>query len=168
VDQATGRITVTQKKTLDTITVRLRPATLERLSFEPREREMLFPWCHSASTLTNSFGAIARAAKISSGSLKYLRRSGATLLEAERPGTAQHHLGHRTPGLAQRNYIDPRLAYVDRPLPPALDDVAASAAIAAASLERLARPTAVEIPLEIPTASGAFTLDVGTWRRGDG
>lgn len=40
------------------------------------------------------------------GSSKWLRRSGATHIEIEQPGKAKHHLGHRTPGLAESNYID--------------------------------------------------------------
>lgn len=40
------------------------------------------------------------------GTSKFLRRSGATHIEIEQPGKAKLHLGHRTPGLAESNYID--------------------------------------------------------------
>jgi integrase len=40
------------------------------------------------------------------GTSKWLRRSGATHLEIERPGSARLHLGHRSVGLAERAYID--------------------------------------------------------------
>lgn len=40
------------------------------------------------------------------GTSKWLRRSGATHIEIHEPGKARHHLGHRTAGLAERNYID--------------------------------------------------------------
>jgi len=40
------------------------------------------------------------------GSSKYLRRSGATHIEIENPGYAKLHLGHRTTGLAEKNYLD--------------------------------------------------------------
>jgi hypothetical protein len=40
------------------------------------------------------------------GTSKWLRRSGATHIEINEPGKARHHLGHRTAGLAERNYID--------------------------------------------------------------
>ena len=40
------------------------------------------------------------------GTSKWLRRSGATHLEIEKPGSARLHLGHRTVGLAERAYID--------------------------------------------------------------
>jgi integrase len=40
------------------------------------------------------------------GSSKWLRRSGATHVEMENPGKGKLHLGHKTPGLAERCYID--------------------------------------------------------------
>ncbi|NBO19680.1 MAG: DUF2309 family protein, partial [Proteobacteria bacterium] len=41
-----------------------------------------------------------------SGSSKWLRRSGATHIEMAQPGKGRIHLGHKTVGLAERNYID--------------------------------------------------------------
>ena len=40
------------------------------------------------------------------GTSKWLRRSGATHVEQQQPGQAKVFLGHRTAGLAERNYID--------------------------------------------------------------
>lgn len=40
------------------------------------------------------------------GTSRWLRRSGATHVEMELPGKAKVFLGHRTHGLAERNYID--------------------------------------------------------------
>jgi integrase len=40
------------------------------------------------------------------GTSKWLRRSGATHIEITAPGMAKRHLGHRTPGLAERSYLD--------------------------------------------------------------
>jgi len=40
------------------------------------------------------------------GTSKWLRRSGATHVEQQRPGQAKMFLGHRTAGLAERHYID--------------------------------------------------------------
>ena len=42
------------------------------------------------------------------GSMRFFRRSGATHCEIEKPGSAQAYLGHATPGLAARHYIDHR------------------------------------------------------------
>ena len=51
-------------------------------------------------------------------SLKWLRRSGATHVEIAHPGSAQAYLGHRTPGLAWRHYIDRTQVQQRKPLPP--------------------------------------------------
>lgn len=51
-------------------------------------------------------------------SMKWLRRSGATHLEIKSPGSAQAYLGHRTPGLAWRHYIDRTQVQQRKPLPP--------------------------------------------------
>jgi integrase len=40
------------------------------------------------------------------GSSKFLRRSSATHIEIDHPGMAKLHLGHRTSGLAEKNYLD--------------------------------------------------------------
>ena len=39
-----------------------------------------------------------------------IRRTSASHLEAVAPGSARYHLGHKTPGLAEKSYIDPRIA----------------------------------------------------------
>jgi integrase len=54
------------------------------------------------------------------GTSKFLRRSGATHIEMSSPGQAKHHLGHRTPGLAESNYLDWGQIRQRSPQPPAL------------------------------------------------
>lgn len=54
------------------------------------------------------------------GSSKWLRRSGATHIEIEQPGKARLHLGHRTPGLAESNYLDWTQIRKNAPRTPAL------------------------------------------------
>ena len=54
------------------------------------------------------------------GSSKWLRRSGATHIEMENPGKGRLHLGHKTPGLAERCYIDWSQVRRDIPSVPAL------------------------------------------------
>lgn len=49
-----------------------------------------------------------------------VRRTSVSHLESIAPGTGQYHLGHLTPGLAARHYIDPRVVKVNVPLPPAI------------------------------------------------
>ena len=60
------------------------------------------------------------------GSIKWLRRTSATLLECVHPGAAKAHLGHRTHGLAYKHYVDPRLLQQNKPIPPSIADLMAS------------------------------------------
>jgi integrase len=55
------------------------------------------------------------------GSMRFFRRSGATHCEIEQPGTAQAYLGHKTPGLAARHYLDHRQLRGRLVAPPALN-----------------------------------------------
>lgn len=54
------------------------------------------------------------------GSSKWLRRSGATHIEMRQPGKAKLHLGHKTPGMAERFYIDWSQVRRDIPCTPSL------------------------------------------------
>ena len=54
------------------------------------------------------------------GSSKWLRRSSATHIEALHPGKGRLHLGHKTPGLAEKHYIDWTQVRKDIPQPPCL------------------------------------------------
>ena len=54
------------------------------------------------------------------GSSKWLRRSSATHVEIKRKGAAKVFLGHLTPGLADRCYVDWAQVGVDSPSPPEL------------------------------------------------
>jgi integrase len=56
------------------------------------------------------------------GSSKWLRRSGATHIEIREPGKAKLHLGHRTPGLAETNYLDWSQIRANTPRAPELID----------------------------------------------
>jgi integrase len=57
------------------------------------------------------------------GTSKWLRRSGATHIEIAAPGMAKRHLGHRTPGLAERAYLDWGQIRQNAPQTPALLEV---------------------------------------------
>lgn len=69
---------------------------------------------------------IARAGLI--GTPKFLRRSGATYVEAQQPGAASVFLGHRSAELAEKNYIDPTLLPDRSPRPPSLFPLSRSTA----------------------------------------
>ena len=99
------------------------PETVDaiKLTFPPN-RELLFPWPHCDRHFSNMFTQIVKAAGIRPGTLKWLRRASATAVEAEQPGAAMAHLGHRTPGLAYQSYVDPRQLGFNRASPPKLTE----------------------------------------------
>jgi len=70
--------------------------------------------------LQEKFGDLLLAAKLP-GSIKWLRRSGATHCERERPGSAKDYLGHKTHGLAEKHYIDQAQLGISKPRPPAIE-----------------------------------------------
>lgn len=77
----------------------------------PHTPKMLYNWIERARQ---------RAGVKRDGALQQLRRSGATHVEREERGAATQYLGHATPELARKHYIDASLAYPVRPLPPAI------------------------------------------------
>lgn len=70
-------------------------------------------------TLQKELRFLTREAGVK-GSMKWFRRTGATWCEASAPGSAMSFLGHRTPGLAAKHYVDPRFVQQNRPMPPPL------------------------------------------------
>lgn len=113
-----GRTIVVQGKTGDTVTGQIEPAGMAIL-FRLRRtgRKRVFGELVNTANAQRYFRKLVRLAGLS-GSTKWLRRSGATFCEIHTPGSAQAYLGHRTPGLAQRNYIDRRFIQRDKPQPP--------------------------------------------------
>lgn len=92
--------------------------SLERTGFQ--RRSLLFPLWGDRSHFYKLFRQLRALAGLSSGSSKWLRRSSATYVEKRQPGAAMRHLGHRTPGLAYRHYVDPRICQEDLVKPPDL------------------------------------------------
>lgn len=111
---------VVQHKTGWPVVVHLRTHTIAAIEATyPPERERVFSgYCRQK--IFTGFRAIVKSAGISPGGCHKLRRSSATALEIACPGAATRHLGHLTPDLAMKHYLDH--AQVDRakPLPPAL------------------------------------------------
>lgn len=116
---ADGCIAIIQAKTswpiLAQLPIDCMAAILETV---PPDRERVFPL--NRRTWYKWAVALAQRAGLK-GSPKWLRRSGATAVEKLQRGSAQGFLGHKTPGLAYRHYVDPRLLDSERPLPPRLD-----------------------------------------------
>lgn len=115
-----GALIVSQKKTGGIVLCRLRRETVAAIEATyPPIRARPFGDVLKQRSAIQEFGKIVNRAGLT-GSSKWLRRTSATLLAAHHPEAVQAHLGHRTPGLAWRHYVDPRIVQTaaKRPLPP--------------------------------------------------
>lgn len=103
-----GSLTVVQNKTGDAHTARLGVRAREALAAMPsHDSPLLFPWVHREDAFTKMFRRLVDRAGLP-GSFKWIRRCGATWIAAKHgKGAASQYLGHRSPELAELNYIDP-------------------------------------------------------------
>jgi integrase len=115
----------TQSKTGDGIVRHLSPACVqacrELLALSPDGR--ILGWCCGMRQATRHMREHLDGCGIG-GTSKWLRRSGATHIEITAPGMAKRHLGHRTPGLAERAYLDWAQLRQNAPQTPCLLEVA--------------------------------------------
>lgn len=111
----------TQSKTGDPITRSLTPACLEALDAmiakSPDGR--ILGWACKRRQAMRIMRELIDSIGIG-GTGKFLRRSGATHCEMERPGAGRLHLGHRSPGLFEQAYADWSQLRKNTPKPPAL------------------------------------------------
>lgn len=113
-----GTLIVRQQKTGEPIMCRLPPDAMAAIEAMGKfEGARLFPL--RKKTLRYWFLKMLAIAKLK-GTPKWIRRTGATQIEISHPGAAQAFLGHRTPGLAWRHYIDRRQVQNRKPMPPPL------------------------------------------------
>jgi integrase len=120
-----GQIVVKINKTQREHHCRVRPETIAAIDATyPPVRERIFQWPHCYKSLWDHWREIIHAAGLEANrqnGLQCLRRTSATHLELIAPGEAGRHLGHLTPGLAEKHYIDPRIVGAGRTmLPPTL------------------------------------------------
>ncbi len=112
-----GTLVVVAHKTQEVISCKLsREARSAIRRMRPNSPEL---FRMSKRGIQEGFKALLKRAKLT-GSIKQLRRTGATWVEATRPGRgeASAYLGHRTPWLAETYYIDPRHLNRAKPRPP--------------------------------------------------
>ena len=113
-DLRDGSLVLIIQKTAVEILRPLSPETIKAIKATfPPKRELIFDWPHGRNHLNTEWSRIVQAAGLPGGhrqGLHKLRRTSASHLESVAPGTAGRHLGHLTPGLAERFYIDPRIA----------------------------------------------------------
>jgi len=116
-----GRLWVVQHKTGQPLGKVLSPdctSVLRELA-EKGDGRTIFRWALSRRWVFTKFRPLVQSAGLS-GSTKWLRRSGATAVEMVCPGSASRFLGHLSPHLAQKHYLDPTLLAETTPVPPCL------------------------------------------------
>lgn len=107
---------ISQKKTGHLIVCDLPRECVDAIrATDPHERELVFPITKKAMFYWWKW---LKARVNLPGTPKWVRRSGATAVEIAHPGSAMAFLGHRTPGLAYKHYVDRRQVKQNRPLPP--------------------------------------------------
>jgi integrase len=118
--QPDGALIVVQSKTGNVIRRSLPSDVMQSIQAIaiPRRRR-LFGDVLSAARVRKGFQIIVKRAGLT-GSMKRLRATGATWCEVETPGSAMRFLGHRTPGLAYKHYVDPRFISSSPVGPPAI------------------------------------------------
>jgi integrase len=77
----------------------------------------VFRWALAEKWLRIRWDRMVAAAKLT-GTCKWMRRTGATWVEATQPGSASRFLGHRSPELAMKHYVDRTLLPNSCPMPP--------------------------------------------------
>lgn len=119
-----GYISIVQKKTGHSQRVLLRPSTIIRIDECMADwpgRAHIWPQFSSDRKRFYEYvRRLVQAAGIRKGTMKWIRRSSASYVEREHPGCGARHLGHRTPGLAEKFYFDPSIVSREQPLPPPL------------------------------------------------
>jgi integrase len=116
-----NRLFVTHRKTgaAQGKVVSVESVQLARQLIERGDHKTVFRWAVAWKWLHINFRKLADEAGVS-GSIKFLRRTGATFCEASQPGSAKKFLGHLSDGLAMKYYIDQTLLPDSSPSPPPL------------------------------------------------
>lgn len=114
-----SRLTILQHKTKQPIGKRLSDDCVAALHdmIARSDDGTIFKWALSRRWVMVKFAGVVSGAGLQ-GSTKWLRRSGATHVELAHPGSASRFLGHLSPGLAQKHYLDPSLLALTTPVPP--------------------------------------------------
>ncbi len=118
-----GGIAVTASKTGLPVVRPVSEKTMAQLSTLARMSPdgSVFSWAlsrrHTFCLIRDAFKALG----LGDGRSQWLRRSAATMVEMAHPGTAGAFLGHATPGLADRHYIDHSQLMDRLPAPPPLE-----------------------------------------------
>lgn len=113
-------VTTVQHKTGQPIVRWVHPETWEAIvPLLSPDRPRIFGDIVGRRSFFMAFARLAKSAGLR-GSFRWLRRTGASLTEREASGSGKKFLGHKTAGLAERHYLDPRLLAGTPVLPPRL------------------------------------------------
>lgn len=117
-----GMLTVVMQKTGDMVTTKLPPEVVAAMApLRKRETPEVFGGILGRKYLMDNFKRLVHTAGLPAGTSKWLRRASATQIEIVSPGGAKAFLGHRTHGLADRNYIDQTIVQREKPTPPRIE-----------------------------------------------
>lgn len=119
-----GVITITMSKTGDVLQATLpRDVRLALEKLRPRKlwaaRHLVFGSFVNQYNAMRYFRKLTKAAGVR-GSIKTLRKTGASHVESVTPGAAKAFLGHRSHGLSYRCYVDPNIVQARKPMPPTI------------------------------------------------
>lgn len=122
--QPCGLIVLIQSKTGQPHLARIRPETIRLIDdMGTAGRPHVFGGVVSPRWLGKLLARVCKAAGIQEGSVKWLRRSGATHAEKAAPGSGYRYLGHTTPRVAWQSYLDPLQLNSETVQPPELPDL---------------------------------------------
>ncbi len=115
--QADGRLAIVQQKPgrqhhtrVCTETLRL----IDQLLEGDNQGSIFQPWCDTTQ-FCRHFKNLTTFAGVPC-TTKWIRRGSASQYEADNPGQAWKHLGHSAPGLDRKFYLNPQIAYPERPM----------------------------------------------------
>ena len=112
-----GHLTIVQAKSGRQHRVKVHSKTLDWIDelMDGDESGSIFqPWC-SMSQFCRHFKKLTTFAGVPC-TTKWIRRGSASQYEADNPGQAWKHLGHSAPGLDRKFYLNPQIAYPERPM----------------------------------------------------
>lgn len=115
---ADGTLSFVQHKTGFPHRVKLSTAAREYCS--QLRGSMLLPWPYQPDYFSKTFAKLRKAAGITRGSFKWIRRSAGSYAERECPGAGARLLGHRDESVFRRFYEDTSISSTLPPQPPPL------------------------------------------------
>jgi integrase len=112
-----GTLRVVQHNTKRVVAVRLRAGTVKALAEIQHDEALRWTWAETY--FGRHFKRLVKAARVSDGTFKWLRRSSGSYVELQQAGAGSKHLGQTRPEVFTKHY-DAKLGGHTLPMPPAL------------------------------------------------